>query len=376
MLGKTLLSSLCPSSSSVLFRSLSPLRSIVSSLALCSSPSSSSLPFVQLVLTTPSCSRPFFTLFPTLSSSSTFFSSPFATLAFPSTTSFSIPAVPFSSLQSTLLFQKRVAMSDSKTEDPKPIKAVAWKTAFASISDDVKGQHASILDVISPLVKDRRYHLVSYKACFDIREAIDKLMLSSTSSSREDATKLLQGLLEAGKIYHVLADHDTIVDQQLFFRVSNPETPSVFSIANEKQSFLEWVVAKTSSFGFSKQIEFVIGVDAATKTLNSFKTDISGEPIQSIPIDSSLDVTYADNFGVDVTSHKESLSLRFPSSVSREQFVEALVGHGAVVLEEQTDLVKNAKSIFEFEAKTNAQDVLKFDAIKPKVCIIVNTASG
>eukprot|EP00056_Hartaetosiga_gracilis_P010915 m.163176 g.163176 ORF g.163176 m.163176 type:complete len:265 (-) comp13413_c0_seq1:569-1363(-) len=264
-------------------------------------------------------------------------------------------------------------MSEQKDQ---PIRAAVWKENYNSISAEDKDVQAKAVELLGPLVKDRKYHLSTYKQCFDVREALTTLQTSSTCSSVDSAIELLQQLVHAGKIYHVVSDHDVIKNQQLYFRLARADTPSVFSIANERKSFLDWVTAKTSSFGFSKQTLFVVGVDPATQTLNTFKNDIAGEPIQSIAVDNTMDIMYASDFGVDVTKGKDSLSLVFPNSVSREKFVESLVSFGGVVLEEQDDLIKSAASAFEFEAKTNSQEVLKLETFKPKVCVFVNTASG
>lgn len=53
-----------------------------------------------------------------------------------------------------------------------------------------------------PLIKDRRYHLRIYQACFVGHEMVDWLLRKGEVESRREAVAMMQKLLDNGVIHH------------------------------------------------------------------------------------------------------------------------------------------------------------------------------
>ena len=53
-----------------------------------------------------------------------------------------------------------------------------------------------------PLMKDRRYHLRTFEACFVGHEMVDWLLKKGEVESRREAVAMMQKLLENGVIHH------------------------------------------------------------------------------------------------------------------------------------------------------------------------------
>jgi EAL domain-containing protein (putative c-di-GMP-specific phosphodiesterase class I) len=69
-------------------------------------------------------------------------------------------------------------------------------------------------------IRDRMFHLRTYKECFVGREAVDWLVLHQRVS-RADAVRLGQRLVALGLMSHVVTEHD-FEDAELFYRLSSP----------------------------------------------------------------------------------------------------------------------------------------------------------
>ncbi|XP_074641696.1 DEP domain-containing mTOR-interacting protein-like [Tubulanus polymorphus] len=67
------------------------------------------------------------------------------------------------------------------------------------------------------MIKDRKYHLRTYKCCFVGFETVDWLLHHGESDNRETAVAVMQLLLENGIIHHVCDDHQ-YKDEYLFYR--------------------------------------------------------------------------------------------------------------------------------------------------------------
>ncbi|CAM9543770.1 unnamed protein product, partial [Chrysoparadoxa australica] len=72
-------------------------------------------------------------------------------------------------------------------------------------------------------IKDRKYHLSSYKKCFVGKDAVEWMLRSGVSNSEEDAVSLGQLLIENGDIAHVTKDH-SFANDNLFYRFARDET--------------------------------------------------------------------------------------------------------------------------------------------------------
>ena len=67
-------------------------------------------------------------------------------------------------------------------------------------------------------VKDRKYHLTTYKQCFVGSEAVDFLVSSGAAETREDAVQLGLALASEYHLFeHVARDHE-FKDETLFYR--------------------------------------------------------------------------------------------------------------------------------------------------------------
>ena len=53
-----------------------------------------------------------------------------------------------------------------------------------------------------PLIKDRRYHLTKYEACFVGHDMVDWLLKKGEVESRKEAVAMMQKLLDNGVIHH------------------------------------------------------------------------------------------------------------------------------------------------------------------------------
>jgi hypothetical protein len=68
-----------------------------------------------------------------------------------------------------------------------------------------------------PLIKDRRYHLRTYQACFAGHEMVDWLLKKGEVESRREAVAMMQKLIDHGVLHHVCDDH-VFKDDKLFYR--------------------------------------------------------------------------------------------------------------------------------------------------------------
>ncbi len=66
-------------------------------------------------------------------------------------------------------------------------------------------------------IQDRRYHLRTYKTCFVGSECVDWMIKNTTSTTREEAVKVVQQLIDDGVIAHVV-DRKEFLDGYYFYR--------------------------------------------------------------------------------------------------------------------------------------------------------------
>ena len=76
-------------------------------------------------------------------------------------------------------------------------------------------------------IKDRKYHLKTYKKCFVGKKAVSWLVDQKISASRTAAVKCMQALLDAQLIHHVVDDHE-FKDDYLFYRFREDEVAGGF----------------------------------------------------------------------------------------------------------------------------------------------------
>lgn len=83
--------------------------------------------------------------------------------------------------------------------------------------DHAETLHATVRALQSPLIKDRRYHLKTYKQTFKGDEMVGWLVDNKHATSRVEASAIGCSLLMHGVIHHVCDDHN-FKDEGLFFR--------------------------------------------------------------------------------------------------------------------------------------------------------------
>jgi hypothetical protein len=72
-------------------------------------------------------------------------------------------------------------------------------------------------------IRDRKYHLKSYKSCFIGAEAVDALLYSSIVSSREEAVEFGRCLADELRWFHsVTGEHEFKDDDNIFYRLRVP----------------------------------------------------------------------------------------------------------------------------------------------------------
>lgn len=88
-------------------------------------------------------------------------------------------------------------------------------------------------------VQDRKYHLKTYKECFVGSEAVDYLVESGATSTREDAVELGRALQSTYLFEHVTRDHQ-FADKPLFYRFLEDGARGEFKIDGTTGEKIEW----------------------------------------------------------------------------------------------------------------------------------------
>ena len=88
-------------------------------------------------------------------------------------------------------------------------------------------------------IKDRKYHLTTYKQCFVGREAVDYFVFNGISPTRQDAVELGRALQATNLFEHVCRDHD-FNDDYLFFRFLEGKERGSFNYDEKTGKKVEW----------------------------------------------------------------------------------------------------------------------------------------
>ena len=90
-------------------------------------------------------------------------------------------------------------------------------------------------------IKDRRYRLTTFKACFIGKEAVDYLVQTDLASTREEAVQLGQSLMtELSLFEHVTRDH-RFADDHLFYHFIERGDVSVNQATGKKFSWSDYL---------------------------------------------------------------------------------------------------------------------------------------
>jgi hypothetical protein len=111
----------------------------------------------------------------------------------------------------------------------------------ASSEEMSKGlEELSALFKKNVVVKDRSYHLTTYKQCFVGSEAVDFLVKSGMAESREDAVLLGKALASDFHLFeHVTRDHE-FKDEALFYRFVAANERGAFSVNEGTGKTIAW----------------------------------------------------------------------------------------------------------------------------------------
>lgn len=234
------------------------------------------------------------------------------------------------------------------------------------------------------VIKDRCYLFKTYLTCFIGYELVDWLVKSGHAKTREEAVKLGESLLSANLIHHVVDRHH-FKDQYLFYRfleddvASDPSVgPSVASLKAECGTKYSW--AKSPGLVFWGKYYFML--KTGDTTLYEFKTDLDLSPSHTydlknatVAIDKAASYCIALKFA-DIQIGV--LKLAFESDTDQlawlKQFEKCGVATGQTE-EAVEETIKNAKSIYEFEAKDIDGNMVSLSKYKGFVTLIVNVAS-
>jgi hypothetical protein len=89
------------------------------------------------------------------------------------------------------------------------------------------------------IIKDRKYHLQTYKQCFVGHEAVDYLVESGSAPSRQDAVELGRALQHTNLFEHVCREHE-FSDEYLFFRILEGTERGSLKVDETTGETVEW----------------------------------------------------------------------------------------------------------------------------------------
>ncbi|KAJ7373008.1 hypothetical protein OS493_015478 [Desmophyllum pertusum] len=230
-------------------------------------------------------------------------------------------------------------------------------------------------------IKDRYYHLRKYHSSFVGSEAIDWFIANGFATTRKEGVQLGQALLDTDLVHHVVDEHN-FEDRQLFYRFRqddpphlSPAGPSVASLKKDcgtkfgpaqKKGLLKW------------QQAFIV-LRQEDDILYEFRTDLHSTPSKKYPLKEAtvrldplakfcLLMSFAD-------IQRSDLRLAFSSDEEQLSWLKAFEKSGAITgqtEEEVEDQVKNAESIFVFNAKDIDGNAVSFEKYRGFVTLIVN----
>ena len=105
-------------------------------------------------------------------------------------------------------------------------------------------------------IADRSYRLKTYKKCFVGSEAVDYLVNSGATISRDDAVQVGQALMEMRIFEHVCRDHD-FRDEYLFYRFLGENERGNYTIDEKTGESIKW----SSFLGGDSSSSNVVGGD-------------------------------------------------------------------------------------------------------------------
>jgi hypothetical protein len=115
--------------------------------------------------------------------------------------------------------------------------AAAATVTTADVDQDLKEIATKFKENVK--IADRSYRLKTYKQCFVGNEAVDYLVDSGATISREDAVVLGKALMEMRLFEHVCRDHD-FRDEYLFYRFVGENERGNYKIDENTGESIKW----------------------------------------------------------------------------------------------------------------------------------------
>ena len=268
--------------------------------------------------------------------------------------------------------------------------AITMLKNYQALDQEVKVRVQEVVDLLTTshgVIKNRRFRLKSYPSCFIGSQAVDLIVNEKYATSREEATKILQYALEADMFHHVVDEHE-FEDGYLFYRMRMNDDPalgpSVSSLA--ENYFKAGMVDVKVSSSSTKQRFVVVGKD---KKLYTFLNGMSSSPklVASLDCCSGGDISYCgkcsqESYCLNIILPTDEgvkatrMVICVNSAAEQESWLGALVNGGLVFNEvEEASSADQGNNLYDFSALSIDKELINFNSLVGKVCVIVNVAS-
>lgn len=247
--------------------------------------------------------------------------------------------------------------------------------------DQEQVRRVSDLYYKSGQIRDRRYHLVTYKTCFVAREFVEWAVTGSHAKDREHATLLGAQMTNGNIVHHVTDDHN-FGDGYLFFRfrVDDVEGPAARTLqeVTVRQGWAEVDYGRT----LNKRRYIVLAKTQGTSmSLLCFKTNSSSAPDAVITIGTEGarvvgELAEADRAGFYLTengSQQPTLMALLEDSQAQQSWIGTMLEAGATNAPDGGDV---GTSVYDFAANDIDGIPIHLSDYKGKVLILVNVASN
>lgn len=235
---------------------------------------------------------------------------------------------------------------------------------------------------------DRTYRLKKYKQCFVASELVKWLIDSGEAEGEEQAVELGQLLVNTDYIHHVVDEHN-FENGYLFFRFRQDEPPeqafqgpSVAFMRGQEGALISLLAKRRIVLGWT-YYTFVL---SPSSTLYQYRSELDSAPLQCYSLENGFiqPENPKGNCKVFAIMHVFSktktklLTLGADSSETQFTWLQAFSARGLEILpsvDEADEMVKNARSIFDFKATDIDGNVVSLDRYRGHVTLIVNVAS-
>lgn len=236
-------------------------------------------------------------------------------------------------------------------------------------------------------VRDRSYHLRTYRSCFVASELVEWFVASGEADDRSQATELGQLLVDTDYIHHVVDEH-RLEDAYLFFRFRQDEPPelamqgpSVAYMRGQEGALISTLARRRLVLGWTY---YTFVLSPGNKTLYQYRSELDSVPLNCVQLEGCSVLPQSPNAAgkhtMCILNHNKDkvVSLSADSGDTLLTWLRALEGAGLEVLPNTAEVdeqVKTAQSIFEFEAKDIDGNLVSLNQYRGHVTLVVNVAS-